>query len=85
MSIVGYLNRKLRKKVKIPIPYGIDERKTLDGRVAIITGGGSGIGFSIAEAFLHHGAKVIIAGRNEKKLIEACDKLNFLIYRICLY
>lgn len=76
MSIVGYLNRKLRKKVKIPIPYGIDERKTLDGRVAIITGGGSGIGFSIAEAFLHHGAKVIIAGRNEKKLIEACDKLN---------
>lgn len=39
----------------------------LEGKVALITGGTSGIGKSIAEAFLKSGATVIITGRNEKK------------------
>ena len=39
----------------------------LDGKIAIITGGTSGIGAASAEVFAAEGAKVIIAGRSEEK------------------
>ncbi len=40
----------------------------LDERIAIITGGGSGIGKAITRSFAKEGAKVVIAGRNFEKL-----------------
>lgn len=47
----------------------------LKGRHALITGGTSGIGFSIAEAFLKQGASVIITGRDQKRIDNALDNL----------
>jgi 3-oxoacyl-[acyl-carrier protein] reductase len=44
-------------------------------RRAIVTGGGSGIGRETARQFLEEGAKVVICGRNDKKLTTACDEL----------
>jgi NAD(P)-dependent dehydrogenase (short-subunit alcohol dehydrogenase family) len=43
----------------------------LDGKRALITGGGSGLGFGIAKLFTEAGAEVIIIGQNEQKLIDA--------------
>ena len=47
----------------------------LDGQVAVVTGGSSGIGKSIAVLFAKEGADVVIISRKEEALKEVC-KLN---------
>ncbi|XP_069502988.1 peroxisomal 2,4-dienoyl-CoA reductase [(3E)-enoyl-CoA-producing] isoform X3 [Ambystoma mexicanum] len=56
----------------------------LKDRVAFITGGGSGIGFRIAEIFMRHGCHTVIASRNLQRLSEAAKKLVDATGRRCL-
>lgn len=49
----------------------------------LITGGATGIGFSLAETLVDAGNKVIICGRREGKLKEARDKLPQIQARVC--
>ena len=48
----------------------------LKDKVALVTGGSRGIGYSITAALLAEGAKVFICGRNQNPLKEALDKLR---------
>lgn len=48
----------------------------LRGKVAIVTGGSRGIGFTIASELLKMGAKVVICSRTEKELKSAVKKLS---------
>lgn len=48
----------------------------LDNKVALITGGSSGIGFDAAKRMLEEGAFVFITGRRENALKEAAKKLG---------
>ncbi len=45
-------------------------------RTVIVTGGGSGIGFAVAKAFLDRGDNVVLNGRTESKLRDAAEKLG---------
>ena len=50
--------------------------KRLNGNVTLITGGGKGIGYGLAEAFAEQGSNLVITGRTESRLIAAQQKLE---------
>src|SRR5436305_5266737 len=50
--------------------------KKLEGKIAVITGGSSGIGFATAKLFVDEGAYVFITGRRQKELDEAVKAIG---------
>lgn len=67
-----------------------DEKTYMADKIVLVTGGGSGFGFAIAKRFVECGAKVIITGRNEKKLKSAIasigvggGKIAYLVWDLC--
>ncbi|HJC83433.1 MAG TPA: SDR family oxidoreductase [Candidatus Anaerostipes avicola] len=49
---------------------------SLEGKTALITGGGTGIGFAIAAEMADAGANIVIVGRREEKLRKAAQKIG---------
>lgn len=60
----------------------IQQPELLVGKNVLITGGSSGIGYSIAKKCIESGANVVITGRNEKKLKEAVSCLKEVKYLV---
>ena len=57
----------------------------LAGKTVVVTGGGHGIGYAMAKKFASEGAKVLLSGRNEAKLREACASIpngEYLVFDV---
>lgn len=48
----------------------------LNGKIAVVTGGNSGIGYATAKEFIAQGAKVVITGRNQSAIDTAVEELG---------
>lgn len=48
----------------------------LKGKTAVVTGASRGLGFAIAQALLEEGTRIIITGRKEEALNQACQQLQ---------
>jgi NAD(P)-dependent dehydrogenase (short-subunit alcohol dehydrogenase family) len=67
-------------RVSLRNKFKIIEMSRLKDKIAVITGGNSGIGFGIAREFKNEGAKGVIVGRNQETLDSAMARLgdNFI-------
>ncbi len=55
---------------------------TLQEKVILITGGGSGLGLSMAKQFAKFGADMAICGRTEEKLLKAAEEIRAFGHRV---
>lgn len=73
-----YMNDELRNSyIDLPLNYEIS------GMNAVITGGGSGIGFEIAKLLISQGCNVVIVGSNKERLKVAINQLGSDTYSYC--
>lgn len=56
----------------------MEQLKTLEGQIALVTGATSGIGREIALLFAEHGAVIIATGRNEEEGAKTCAQIEAL-------
>lgn len=84
MGLVNYIVRFLRymkngptevKNIKAEISYSLPNER-LKGKKIIVTGGGRGLGFSMAKRFISEGAQVLISGRDETTLKNSAIELG---------
>lgn len=83
MSFYSYLSRGLSyilhgiptKEVRADISY-LQPNNLLVGKKIIITGGGRGLGASMAEKFVKEGAEVLIVGRTEKTIKDTAESIG---------
>jgi NAD(P)-dependent dehydrogenase (short-subunit alcohol dehydrogenase family) len=54
----------------------MDVMGKLEGKVAVVTGGNSGIGLATAKEFAREGARVVITGRDTRALAEAAREIG---------
>jgi 3-oxoacyl-[acyl-carrier protein] reductase len=59
-----------------PVPRIDDWNRLLDGRVAVVTGGGDGIGAGIARLFAQHGALVEVAEIDQERASRISDEVT---------
>ncbi len=83
MSFKASITRVLRYIIRgVPVVntiahiHTVAPNQLLVGKKIIITGGGRGLGFSMAKKFVSEGADVLIAGRNEETLKSSAVKLG---------
>jgi len=55
----------------------------LDGKIAVITGGSSGMGRATAEVFVREGAKVVITGRDKAALDATVSEIGGGVEAVC--
>lgn len=73
--LVSFLLHGDPKPIYANITY-LSPNETLRGKKVVITGGGRGLGFSMAKKFVAEGAEVLIVGRNMKVLEESANKIG---------
>lgn len=58
----------------------------LDGQLALVTGGGTGLGFGVCQALTEAGARIVMTGRREEVLKDACkglgDAASYLLHDV---
>ena len=74
-KVFRFLHNPPQRKITTNI-ISLAPSELLRSRLALITGGTSGIGYSIAEAFLNAGADIIITGRDRVRIEKVIQSLN---------
>lgn len=86
MRIVNKIKKALSYSVIRPVVYNEELLQaysttsvtggTMKGKIALVTGASSGIGYATAQRLLNEGCNVIITGRNEEKLKSSVNSLR---------
>lgn len=64
------------ERPRLDLPPAWPSLQDLHGRVAVITGGGRGLGFGLASGLAHFGADIVVAGRDPASLADAAQQVT---------